>query len=142
MNWNQDTIDSREIIEEIDSLEADFRSEYVDYDTRLTKSYIVPMSYSEWLDSDEADQDSVQSLSELQAFAEEAAQYSDDWEYGATLINDRYTAIYARDMAEEIHDTDFSVWPFSTIDWAEAADQLFKDNYTAIRLGRYVYWVR
>lgn len=66
-----------------------------------------------------------------------------EWQSGATLIADRYFADYAREYAEDIHGSAVrdAAWPFTHIDWDEAADDLRQD-YTSVDYGGETYWVR
>lgn len=81
-------------------------------------------------------------LKALQALAEEAEGYTDDWKYGATLIRDSYFEEYARELADDIGAVDRrATWPNNFIDWPAAADAL-KQDYTAVDYDGVTYWVR
>ena len=93
------------------------------------------------LDEDDyADErDDLESLTALQ---EEAEGYSEDWQYGATLIRDSHFETYAQELAEEIGAIDSDApWPANCIDWQVAADQL-KLDYTSVDFDGVTYWVR
>ena len=109
-----DIIDSRDIIERIEELEAD--------DER-----------------DEADSDE---LTTLQEFAKEGEDYAEDWAHGATLIRDSYFETYAEELATDCCEmpSDNS-WPMYCIDWEWAARDLQID-YTQIEFDGVTYWVR
>jgi len=81
-------------------------------------------------------------LNALVALSEEASGYSDDWEYGSTLIRDSYFKEYAQDLAYECGaiSNDIS-WPLHCIDWDQAAYEL-KMDYTEVEYAGYAYWIR
>lgn len=111
-----DLIDSREVIERIETLSA--------------------------LDADEITEDEAEELTKLQAFAAEAVDYSQDWEYGATLIHESYFTQYAEELAQDIGAINSEAsWPLTYIDWEAAADAL-KMDYTTVDFDGATYYVR
>ena len=76
----------------------------------------------------------------LRELDREGEQYSEDWEYGATLIHENYFTQYAEDLANDIGEVS-DAWPFSCIDWDEAAE-LLKQDYTEVQFGEETYYVR
>jgi len=65
-----------------------------------------------------------------------------EWDSGTTLIADSHFADYARDDAESMHRNGlFDEWPFTNIDWNDAAEDL-KMDYTSVSFGGETYWVR
>ena len=68
----------------------------------------------------------------------------EDWEYGATLVNESYFEQYALDMAVDCGDVDTRAgtrWPYNHIDWASAADEL-KGDYTELEIEGTIYYAR
>lgn len=116
---NDDIIDSRDVIERIEELEA--------------------------LEADEEtglDEDEAEELRVLRAFAREGSAYADDWPHGATLIRESYFVDYAKEYADDvIGGVREASWPFSHIDWDEAAEDL-KTDYTEIDFDGVAYLVR
>ena len=112
---HQDILDSRDIIERIHELENALETE--------------PM-----------DDDKVE-LAELNALADQAKGYSEDWCYGTQLIRDTYFTEYAIEFADAIeaipNDTR---WPMTCIDWDQAASDLQMD-YAAVYFDGVTYWV-
>ena len=97
-------------------------------------------AYANVKDWDESDEG--QELAKLKAFAEEAEGYAEDWRYGATLIHEDYFEDYARDLAAEgDYDMKNEQWPYTCIDWAQAAEELQQD-YTSVDFDGETYWVR
>lgn len=97
----------------------------------------ITRSESEFKLPEEADE--YRALKEL---AEEAAQYSEDWEYGATLVRDSYFETYAQELAEDIGAVNNdATWPNNCIDWERAARELQLD-YTAVDFDGVQYWIR
>ena len=79
---------------------------------------------------------------EILDFAQEGEDYSDiDWRCGMTFIRDDYFEEYARQLAEEMYIDSLYQWPFSCIDWDEAAHELQAD-YTIFDFGGVTYWAR
>lgn len=108
-----DVIDSRQIIERIEE---------------LTDS-----------EMDSAEMAELDSLRKLET---EASDYSEDWEFGSTLIRDSYFVTYAQELAEDIGAVDDSAtWPNTCIDWDRAARELRMD-YTSVSFDGIDYWVR
>lgn len=69
-------------------------------------------------------------------------RYSEDWQYGATLIRGTYFEDYARQFAEDIGALEgCDRWPATCIDWEKAASELQCD-YTAVDFDGVGYWVR
>lgn len=112
---DEDTIDSRDVIARIEAIE----------------------------NLDSFSDEEKEELVALRKLAEEAEQYADDWTYGETLIRDSYFKDYAQELAEETGDVDFKKlkWPFTCIDWEQAAREL-KMDYTAVEFDGVTYWIR
>jgi len=119
---NQDVIDSRDIIERIDTLESE------------REDAAQP---TEWDESEDG-----QELKVLKALAEEAEGYAADWSHGETLIRDSYFQEYAQELAKDTGavNTD-AAWPNNCIDWEKAADEL-KQDYTEVDFDGVAYWIR
>jgi hypothetical protein len=109
----QDILDSRDIIDRIEELEADEES----------------------LEPGEKDE-----LGALRKLAGEAGS-SPDWGYGETLIRGSYFRDYAQKIAEDcgMIKSDCS-WPYTCIDWDQAANEL-KMDYFRVDFGGVDYWI-
>jgi len=116
-NNNSNFIDSRDIIERIDE---------------LTDEIETGLENDEDMDSEK---DELIALLALQ----DDCNYG-DWESGATLINDSYFTEYAEQTADDLYGIQ-DCWPFNTIDWAFAAEQLQQD-YTSINFDGAEFWIR
>jgi hypothetical protein len=117
INLDADIIDSRDIIDRIDELEAE-RAEGP-------------------LDDDDAEE-----LAALVAIREEADGYVADWKHGETLIRDTYFRTYAEELAEDLGAVDRNArWPMTCIDWAAAAEELRQD-YIEISVGDRTWYAR
>lgn len=124
----EDLIDGRDVIARIEVLSA------------LRQAGPVDLGSDE---DNDADQDGLfYELASLERLAREAADYSDDWEFGSTLIRDSYFVEYAQELAEELvpDGTDMS-WPYRCIDWQQAARELQQD-YTSVDFDGITYWIR
>ena len=118
---NDNVIDSRDIIERIEEL------------TDLRDSW----EGTPWEESEEAEE-----LTALESLAEEAEGYASDWKYGETLIRDSYFVDYAQELAEDVCEMPRGIkWPYTCIDWDDAADEL-KQDYTTVDYDGVDYWIR
>lgn len=118
----QDTINTTDIEERIDELEASIAAATED---------------GERVDPDE--QAELDALKNLKAQAE---PYCADWYYGETLVNDSYFEDYARELAEDIGAVDKNAaWPNNHIDW-EAASEALKRDYTSVEFDGVTFWLR
>ena len=120
---NDDVIDSRDVIERIETLE----SLKADHDADPNGGHF-------------SDEDALE-LRDLRALANEAVQYSDDWEYGATLIRGTYFVDYVREMLEDCGDIPKNLPAYIAIDWERTAESIRVD-YTPVRFDAVTYWVR
>ena len=149
-----DVIDSREIIERIeeltgerDALIEDRETAQQDLDdaeepTEQEREALqgahdkATDALVEWTEENGAE------LAALEALQEQAEGYSPDWPYGATLIRDSYFRAYAQEMAEELDLVKPDAqWPYTCIDWDQAARELQMD-YTSVDFDGVTYWVR
>ncbi len=69
-------------------------------------------------------------------------QWQGDW-FPVTLIRESYFEDYARELANDIYgkEIDDAKWPFSCIDWEQAANELRQD-YTSIDFDGETYLTR
>lgn len=153
---SEDIIDSRDVIKRIEEL-ADERQELVDAITEARTAVdesaedISPEDLADLQsaasDADDAlaawdESDDGAELKALQALQKQAEGYS-DWIHGATLIRDSHFEDYARELAEElvgykkIRDAE---WPFSCINWEQAATVL-QGDYTSVDFDGIDYWI-
>ena len=65
-------------------------------------------------------------------------QVSDSDSY---FVRDRYFVQYARELADDLVLDGAPRWPFTCIDWLEAADELQQDYYD-VDFDGVTYWVR
>lgn len=151
-----DIIDSRDVIKRIAELEGERDDLQGTVDARQEALDAMDGDASEEQRSDavadltsakealaEWDTDNGEELKALQAFAEDASGYAEDWHHGATLIRDSYFEDYARELADDLHGRAVrdASWPFDCIDWEKAADAL-KADYTSAEFDGVTYWVR
>lgn len=115
-----DIIDSRDIIERIEELEAEYDAEA--FETNL-------------------DDDEEAELLVLKCLAEEAENCC-AWADGETLIHDNYFTKYAEQYAEDIGAVGTEdQWPLSHIDWEAAAEDL-KQDFSTVDYDGATYLVR
>jgi hypothetical protein len=128
-----DVIDSRAVIARIEELEAICRPIH-NVDTGEDE---MDPAYT----ADERE-GAAEELAALEALADDASQYAEDWQYGETLIRDSYFREYAQELAEDCDMLPKNAsWPCNCIDWDEAARQL-KMDYTSVDFDGVTYWVR
>jgi len=110
----EDIVDSRELVERVDELEADEEEDY-------------------FTDEDAA---------ELEALRDVLDEIGSEARYGTPLIADSYFTEYARELAEEIGAVpETNEWPLYCIDWDWAARELRMD-YGSVTLNGSEYWAR
>lgn len=83
------------------------------------------------------EKENAEELEELRNLADEVP----DWRHGAMLISEGYFVEYAQDLAEDLGMDRNQPWPYSCIDWLQAADEL-KQDYTSIEYQGETYWFR
>lgn len=121
LNNGLSVIDSREIIERIDELEA------IDG---------IEDKINGLVEDDDAKE--LVSLRELQS---EAEGYAPDWKYGCALVRDSYFVDYARELLEDCGDLPKDLPHYIAIDWNETAKNIQVD-YTSVEFDGVTYWVR
>lgn len=92
--------------------------------------------------------DEIEELATLEALLEECKdagggdeQWNGDW-YPVTLIRESYFEEYAQELAYETGAiTDGAQWPYTCIDWAQAAREL-KMDYTGVEFDGVTYCTR
>lgn len=163
---SDDTIDSREVIAEIEELESAISCLRDDIEDLINDNEELELELDE-LGEDEESQLRAEDIdaaisdneddinqkeieiadleSELQPLTDlrdEAEPYCPDWRYGATLIADDYFEDYAYELANDIGAIpDDMSWPANCIDWTKAADAL-KMDYTSVDFDGTTYWIR
>jgi hypothetical protein len=143
---DQDVIDSRDVIERLEELEAIALPVY-NVETQTDE-------FDPSIDKDEREE-ARRELFALRELIDQAEGYAEDWSYGVVLIRDSYFEEYAQEWASDIgayghplymepgtRPQDMSTrWPFTCIDWEQAAREL-QDDYTAVNFDGVTYWVR
>ena len=117
---HDDIIDSRDIIERIETLE--------DERDNMPKG---------WAASD----DEVKELQVLQALAKEGSDYAPDWEYGEALVRDSHFVEYAQELLTDCGCLPEDIPHYVHIDWEGTARDVRMD-YTAIDFDGITYWIR
>lgn len=114
INNTEDTLDVRNIIERVEWLESDDAKNTADWQDKEIEEF-------------------AEELKKLTAFLDELKgnggdeQWRSDW-YPLTLVHRDNFEDYAKEMAEEITPNfDELHWPFTCIDWEQAAKELEQD---------------
>ena len=90
---------------------------------------------------DGLDDDEREELTMLRAFRDDEVD-SGEWRHGITFVRDDYFEDYARDLAAELGDIKSEVsWPYTCIDWEQAADEL-RTDYTEVEYDGETYLYR
>lgn len=110
-------------------------------DTIDTRDIIERIKYLDW--QDELDKDENLELKRLKEVLAEVGDNSEDsCEDGIILVRYTYFEDYAKDLAYELgvitHDLQ---WPLNCIDWSEAGDEL-KQDYQSVNFGIIEYSYR
>ena len=132
-----DIIDSRQVIERIDEL-----TEAIGETDACVQADGDECHCGMPLDSHDVDEERDE-LAALKALAEEAST-SPDWTYGEALVRDSYFKTYAEELADDIGAVDQDLsnrWPYTYIDWEQAARELQQD-YMAVDYDGVMYWIR
>ena len=88
------------------------------------------------------DPSEVDELGDLLDLAKQCEGYVDDWVHGAQLIRATHFKSYAMDLAEDCGMLEKgAAWPYTCIDWNQAADEL-KMDYTSVQFAGIEYFVR
>lgn len=140
----QEQIDALNAISEDDQPNEDV-AKLVELESSIEDEFCDVTEAREALESaeDDFDEDEREELKQLRSLAEDGEGYASDWKYGAQLIRETYFETYARETADDLYGKELrdSQWPFSCIDWEQAAEELMQD-YTSIEFGNVTYYVR
>ena len=135
----QDVLDSRDVIERVEELRAEWTEATGDDSTDYQ------LSEDDW--SLGLGEDGAAEMTTLLELLDQIRGNGGDhqWEgawYPVTLVRDSYFVDYARELAEDIGavPSDAS-WPAYCIDWDRAARDLQVD-YSAVDFDGVTYWVR
>ena len=139
-NFNDNTIDVRDIIERVEDLRGERDSaamEHVDACEEAGTEGTWDGGEAKWA---EDNPDDARELAILEDFLSDLKGYGGDeqWEgdwYPVTLVNSDYFTEYAQELAEEIAEPGMreAAWPYRHIDWEAAADELQQD-YSCVDL--------
>ncbi len=128
---SDDVIDSRDVIERIDELKDEIEAlEGDDFDGSKVGG-----------PDDPVDADLRDELAKLEALADEAEDYCEDWKHGAALYRDSYFVEAMQEMLEDCGDLPKNLPAYIEIDWDKTADNL-KVDYTSVDYDGVTYWVR
>lgn len=128
------TLDSREIIKRIDELENHELERAHNDDGDIVRlddfSKDEAEAYEEW--------------STLKALANEAEQYSSDWEDGVTLIRFNHFKEHVDDLLEEDGTRGFidQLPSWMSIDWHESIETLKDEEYVELYFDEVRYWMK
>ena len=134
----QDVIDSRDVIERIEELEAE-KQELLD-DIEEADEEDAPEIKEElitWIDQ------YGEELEALKKLAKDGEDYAPDWIYGAGLIHEDYFTEYCEDLCKDIGDIPQELpWYIANhIDWDGVASEI-KMDYTEIDFDGATYYIR
>ena len=129
INLHGGVIDSRDIIERIKEIE----STQDDLVERLSNGEISESDMKAF------DDEEGKELDMLRELAEEAEQYSSDWEYGETLIHEDYFNDYMDEMIEDCYEIpkNLPYWMSIKIDYDE-----LKSDYVELYFDGQIYYMR
>jgi hypothetical protein len=127
-----DVIDSRDVIERIEELEA---IALPIHNVETGEDELDPNV------TDDERADAVAELALLKTLAEEAEGYAPDWQYGEMLVRDSYFTDYARELLEDCGDIPKNLPHYIEIDWDATARNIQQD-YTSVEFDGVTYWIR
>lgn len=128
-----DIIDIRDVIERVDEL-REARDEYDEF-------HNTPGAWAKIDDGEPEELETLEALLEECKGNGGGHRWEGDW-YPVTLIRDSYFEEYAQELAEEIGAVKSdAVWPYTCIDWGQAALELQQD-YTGADFDGVTYYFR
>ena len=130
-----DVIDSRDVIARIDELtaERDALQAEIDEAKRGAKK-AASLALADWSD------ENAEELGALVDLADEA-DWSEDWQDGATLIRKTYFTDYCRDLVSDICDLPKDIPDYLVIDWEATADNI-RTDYRTVSFAGVEYLIR
>lgn len=117
-------IDSRDVIERIEELESELAAFVEETEGALSENF-----------------PDIDELKSLRALANDASQYSSDWEYGEPLIRYSYWEDYVQEMLEDCGDIPKDIPWYIAIDWETTADNIAQD-YSIVEFDGVDYYIR
>lgn len=131
VNNSEDVLDSRDVIARRDELKEardDFNSDHPQPEDKDKDAWEIEFP------------EDAEELANLEAFIEEG---SSSWEDGETLVRESYFEEYAEELASDVSDYDPRTvrWPYTCIDWEQAARELQHD-YTGADFDGVTYYYR
>lgn len=132
INLHGGVIDSRDIIERIKDLEDIKNSMQQAVDEGKASGSELAL----WLQGEE-----TKELNALKDLAEEASQYSRDWEYGETLIHENYFTEYCIIILEDCGILPKNIPWYVVIDEEATAENL-KSDYVKLYFDGQTYYMR
>ena len=119
-----DVIDSRDVIERIETLESKLEAFLEENDVLLEENF------PEW-----------EELETLRALATECSSLSADWKYGETLIRYNYWENYVKELLEDCGDIPADLPWYIAVDWETTADNISQD-YSIVEFNGVEYYIR
>ena len=134
-----DVIDSRDLQEKYEELQAEFVEGYNNTQRNNKHRHIV-----DWNDDTKELDGELQSLhdeiDEMDSFIQEINDYG-DYEYGTPIIRDYHFEDYCQEMLKDSGDIPDSFPSYITIDWSDTAENL-KADYVSAMWGGNEYYIR
>lgn len=106
-----------------------------------SRDIIARLILLEDLEPDQMSDDEAEELELLKQASELGKKYSDDWEFGAQFVAERYFEDYCRGLCEEDGSVPNDMPDYIVIDWGRTADNMLLD-YTEINIGRHIFFIR
>ena len=117
-------IDSRDVIERIETLESELALFLDETEGALPENF-----------------PDIEELIALRNLANDAIQYSSDWEYGEMLVRYSYWQDYVQEMLEDCGEIPRNLPWYISIDWEKTADNISQD-YTLVDFDGVDYYIR
>lgn len=136
----ENIIDSRDVIDRVEYIKSEIELQLEDFRDEHPRMKEKNLVLRLRLEDDEFDF-LMQELEMLEKVVDQCDGCS-DWKYGEILIADEYFEDYAKELAEDVCEMPRDIkWPYTFIDWKEAAEEL-KVDYAPVDVDGNTYWIR
>jgi len=147
--------DSRDLIEEVEELKDDLKIKFNGFIEENYPDKFDELEVDDYVDIEDCPDEKIlqefneyeeldiTELKEIIEFIEELESYSEDFEYGVTIIHEDYWVEFVEEDVKSLGyiNNDLPWWISNHIDWEGVADEVAQD-YTEVDFQGSNYYVR